>query len=616
MSISSDGRNLGCVGIDLGTTNTAMAEVALDESGATRAQVVAIPQLVALGAIEARPLLPSTVYFAHESEAHLALPWDQSRRYCVGEYARQRAVQTPGRVVTSAKSWLSHTGIDRRTAVLPAAAPPDVERISPVEASYRILDHLCEAYRNLGREGAELGEREVVLAVPASFDAAARDLTIEAAIAAGFQQVHLLEEPQAALYAWIESRGADFCKHLRVGDVVLVVDVGGGTTDFSAMLVEEREGELELLRVAVGDHILLGGDNMDLALGYALKAKLEQAGQSVNQGQLLALWHAARHSKEELLSRPELEMIPVAIAGRGSQLLGNSLRTQLTRQELELLLLDGFFPVVPITARPQQRARTALTQLGLPYASDPAITRHLAEFLCRQVKAIPGRDHSDHQDSIDFLKPTALLFNGGAFKCELLRERVIANINAWLSEAKQPPLRILPGEDLDLAVARGAAYYGAVRRGKGLRIRGGTARSYYVGIESPMPAVPGVEPPVAALCVLPMGVEEGSSCDLPDQVLGVIVGQPVTFQFFGSTVRRQDRAGTLVDPIVLGEIEELAPIEIVLPAENRSPGDIVAVRLQAAVTSLGSLLLEAVPTSPIIPNERWKVELSVRGEGA
>ena len=537
MSANGGERNGGCVGIDLGTTHTAMAEVSFEESGATHAHVLAIPQLVTLGAIEARPLLPSMVYFAHESEADLALPWDTSRRYCVGEHARRRAVQTPGRVVSSAKSWLSHAGIDRRTALLPVAAPPDVERISPVEASYRILDHLCEAYRSLKRQGKELSEQEVVLAVPASFDAAARDLTIEAAIAAGFENVHLLEEPQAALYAWIESIGADFRNYLRVGDVVLVVDVGGGTTDFSAMLVQQHEGELELSRVAVGDHILLGGDNMDLALAYALKAKLEQAGQAVDQAQLLALWHAARRSKEELLSRPELQEIPVAIAGRGSQLLGNALRAELTRQEVESLLLDGFFPVVPVTARPQQRTRTALTQLGLPYASDAAITRHLAEFLCRQANAISVSDNAGSDTSIDFLKPTAVLFNGGAFKCALFRERVISNVNAWLTDARCPPVRILPGEDLDLAVARGAAYYGAVRRGKGLRIRGGIARSYYVGIESPMPAVPGMQPPILALCVVPIGVEEGSSCDLPDQVLGVIVGQPVTFRFFGSTVR-------------------------------------------------------------------------------
>lgn len=609
------GASVECVGIDLGTTHTALARAGASECGQTSVHVVEIPQLVGPSAIEQRALLPSIVYFAHESEAALALPWDESRRYCVGEYARQRALGAPSRAVVSAKSWLSYAGVDRRSALLPTDAPADVERISPVEASYRICNYLCEAYQSLHGCQGGLIEQDVVLTVPASFDAAARDLTIEAATAAGFEHVHLLEEPQAALYAWIESVGTDFRSQLRVGDVVLVVDVGGGTTDFSAVLVQQSEGQFELSRVAVGDHILLGGDNMDLALAYALKTKLERAGHGIDHAQLLALWHAARQAKEELLSRPDLAEFPIVIAGRGSQLLGNALRTELTIQEVESLLLDGFFPIVAITERPQQRARTALTQLGLPYASDAAITRHLADFLCRQANAISGQSLASRGATGDFSTPTAILFNGGVFKCKLFRERLLANINEWLLLAQSAPLRVLPGEDLDLAVARGAAYYGAVRRGKGLRIRGGTARSYYVGIESPMPAVPGVAAPVAALCVAPFGVEEGSACDLPEHVLGVVVGEPVTFRFFGSSVRRDDRPGTLVEPILPEEIEELAPIEVVLPAEHRSPGDIVVVRLQAAVTSVGTLLLEAVPTTPMVANERWKVELNVRHEG-
>ena len=600
------------VGIDLGTTHTAIARIKIDSEGRARAETVGVAQLVAANAIEERTLLPSAVYFAHEGEAALALPWDPTRDYCVGHYARERALQAPARVITSAKSWLSHAGVDRRSALLPVDAPPDLERISPTEASYRILDHLFEAYRARNDGSPDLASQEVILTVPASFDAAARDLTLEAALAAGFDNVHLLEEPQAALYAWIESMGDGFRSQLKVGDVVLVVDVGGGTTDFSAMLVQDRDGELELTRVAVGDHILLGGDNMDLALAYALKSKLEATGQSIDSSQLLALWHAARTGKEELLSRPELERVPIAIVGRGSQLLGNSLRTELTREEVESLLVEGFFPRVAVTARPQQRARSGLTQLGLPYASDAGVTRHLAAFLCRQAEAVSGEPVKPS----GFLKPTALLFNGGVFKCRAFRDRIVANLNDWLASASAPPVRVLPGEDLDLAVARGAAYYGSVRRGKGLRIRGGTARAYYVGIESPMPAVPGFEPPVVALCVAPMNVEEGTSCALPDEVLGVVVGEPVTFRFFGSSVRRTDVAGTRVDPILPQEIQELAPIEVVLPAENRTPGEMVAVRLQAAITSVGSLLLEAVPVAPVVANERWKVELNVRHEGS
>jgi len=597
------------IGIDLGTTHTAMARFSADGGRPSCCETVKVSQLVGQNAVEEQTLVPSAIYFAHEGEKPLGLPWDATRRYCVGQYARTRAFQAPNRVITSAKSWLSHSGVDRRGALLPVDAPSDLERISPTEASYRILDHLFEAYRAGYKR--DLATEEVILTVPASFDAAARDLTIEAAIAAGFDNVHLLEEPQAALYAWIEAMGDGFRAQLKVGDIVLVVDVGGGTTDFSAMLVKDRDGELELLRVAVGEHILLGGDNMDLALAYALKAKLESAGQNIDQPQLLALWHAARNGKEELLNRPELAHVPITIVGRGSQLLGDALRTELTRKDVESLLVEGFFPMVPVTARPQQRPRAALTQMGLPYASDAAITRHLAAFLCRQARAI----EAGPAVASSLLKPTCLLFNGGVFKCELFRERIVDNLNNWLAAEGCPKIRVLPGENLDLAVARGAAYYGAVRRGHGLRIRGGTARAYYVGIESPMPAVPGLEPPITALCVAPMGVDEGTRCDLPMDVLGVVVGEPVQFRFFGSTVRRGDVAGTRVGRIVPQEIEELAPIEVVLPAENRSPGDVVAVRLQAAITSVGSLLIEAVPVTPVTQNERWKVELNVRHEG-
>lgn len=611
MSDTAKGSIQGCIGVDLGTTHTALAEAHWG-GRAVQVSAVSLEQVTGQGAVQSLPLLPSFVYFAHDAEAPLALRWDPSRRYCVGQYARERASDAPARVVSSAKSWLSHVGIDRRSALLPMNAPSDVERISPVEASYRILDHLCEAYRAEPRPLGDLTEQEVILAVPASFDAAARDLTLEAALAAGLENVFLLEEPQAALYAWIEATGDAFRQHLQVGDVVLVVDVGGGTTDFSAILVQEKDGQLELNRVAVGDHILLGGDNMDLALAYALKAKLEKDGPSVAPGELPALWHAARRAKEEILSRPELQSIPVAIAGSGSQLLGNARRTELTRAELETLLLDGFFPSVEVTARPAVRTRAALTQIGLPYANDAGITRHLAEFLCRQANAVaPGEGAQP-----SFLRPTALLFNGGVFKCNLFRQRIIDSLSHWLDSVGCPAPRVLPGENLELAVARGAAYYGAVRRGRGVRIRGGTARAYYVGIESPMPAVPGMEPPIAALCVAPFGIDEGTPCELPDQVLGAVVGQPVTFRFFSSTVRREDMPGTLIEHMVPQEIDELAPIEIVLPAENRRAGEVVAVRLQASVTAVGSLLIEAVPVNPLFANERWKVELNVRSEGA
>lgn len=598
------------VGIDLGTTHSAFSVLSVEPSEQLKPGVQPVRQLVARGAVEERSLLPSFVYLAHPSEGALALPWDKQRTFCVGEWARNRGAEAPNRVISSAKSWLSHTGIDRRAAVLPLGAAEDIEKISPVEASWKYLDHLAESWQAKNPELPPLAEQEVVLAVPASFDAAARDLTVEAAYAAGFEQVSLLEEPQAALYAWLEAMGDAWRKELKVGDVILVVDIGGGTTDFSAIAALEREGSLELHRVAVGDHILLGGDNMDLALAHRLRMKLQAEGKQLDRWQLGALTHACRSAKEKLLSDEALEKVPVVVPSRGSQLLGGSLKTELLQAEVRETLLEGFFPAVDASARPVSRARAGLTQVGLPYAADAAITKHLAVFLARQASATAKLDGHDISEGI--LRPTRVLFNGGVLKASVVKERLLSTLNAWLAEAGAPAATELPGSDLDLAVARGAAYFAQVKRGKGLRIRGGTARAYYVGIESPMPAVPGFEPPISALCVAPFGMEEGTDAELPAQELAVVVGEPVRFRFFCSSVRRDDAPGTELMDFSVEELQELAPIEVTLPADGRFEGDLVPVRLRASVTAIGTLQLEALPLEPLKPDERWKLELNVR----
>ena len=592
------------VGIDLGTTHTALAYAPDVEDGA-RSTPLEVPQLVAPGVVERHPLLPSFLYFAPESEPPLSLPWDRARRYAVGEYARRRASEAPARVVSSAKSWLSHPTVDRRAPILPLNAPEDVEKVSPVEASFRYLDHLVESWKAAGQE-SELAEQSIVLAVPASFDASARDLTVEAAFAAGMEGITLLEEPQAALYAWIESVGDEWRKLLKVGDVVLIVDIGGGTTDFSAVEAVESDGGLELRRVAVGDHILLGGDNMDLALAHVAKARLEAEGHELDPWQLHALMHASRAAKERLFSS-DVASVPVVVPSRGSELLGRSLRTVLEREEVERTIVDGFFPEVAVAEEPARRARTALTQVGLPYAADAAVMRHLAAFLRRQAGAVVGPTAN-----AGLLRPSAVLFNGGVLKAERIRTRILDTLGRWLRDAGAPAPRELPAADLDLAVARGACYYGLVRKGRGLRIRGGTAQAYYVGIESPAPAVPGVPPPITAFCVAPFGVEEGSRVDLPPHELGVVVGEPVRFRFFGSSVRRHDAAGDEITRFKPAELSELSPIELTLPAEGRQAGEVVPVRLESGVTPIGTLALEAVPLNPRSPDERWKVELSVR----
>ncbi len=603
------------VGIDLGTTHCALSYVDLERSeGEEIAQdLMLIPQLTNPGSVEGRPLLPSFLYLPHPDEfapADLALPWAQQPDVIAGELARSVGARTPIRLLSSAKSWLCHPGVDRRAPILPAEAPEEVPRLSPLDASVHYLQHMRNAWNHLHPDH-DLATQGVTVTVPASFDPAARELTAEAARAVGLDRLTLLEEPQSALYSWIHDSQGGWRDQVKPGDVILVIDVGGGTTDLSLIAVTERDGSLELNRVAVGDHILLGGDNMDLALAHVVSGKLSQQGTKLDMWQLQALSHGCRHAKEVLLADPSIDSVPVVVPSRGSRLIGGTVRTELTREEVTNTLVEGFFPKVPASARPATRARSALTRLGLPYAQDAAITRHLAAFLGRQAGATADLSGFTAPDAdASFLHPTAVLFNGGVFKAPLLAERVTQVLNQWLEADGRAAARLLQGADLDLAVARGAAYYGYVRRGRGVRIRGGTARSYYVGVESAMPAVPGMEPPVQALCLAPFGMEEGTEAEVPPQEFGLVVGEPVRFRFFGSSVRRDDPVGTLLQDWSDADLEELEEIQATLPAESRTPGEVVPVHLQAAVTEVGTLRLDAIPHSG---PERWNVEFDVRG---
>ncbi|SDC13918.1 Molecular chaperone DnaK (HSP70) [Massilia sp. PDC64] len=603
------------IGIDLGTTHSALSYVDLQASDGEKADqgVLGIPQLSAPGTVEALPLLPSFLYLPHPDElapGELALPWTNGQAApVVGEMARSRGAGTPIRLVSSAKSWLSHPSVDRRAAILPTDAPEEVERVSPLAASTRYLEHLKAAW-NAAHPDAPFERQAVTVTIPASFDPAARELTAEAARSAGYGSPTLLEEPQAALYSWIQGSGGRWRKQVKAGDIVLVVDVGGGTSDFSLIAILERDGNLEPHRVAVGDHILLGGDNMDLALAHLVARKLQANGTQLDAWQMRALTYACRGAKEHLLADADATTWPIVVPSRGSKLIGGSIRTELTREEVTTFITDGFFPRVEASARPATRTRAGLTQVGLPYAQDAAITRHLAAFLGRQAGAtaelegFQGKVNPEHT----FLHPSAVLFNGGVFKSDILAKRVMDTINDWLYMEGAEPARMLEGADLDLAVARGAAYYGYARRGGGVRIRGGTARSYYVGVESSMPAIPGFEPPLEALCVAPFGMEEGSELELPGQEFGLVVGEPVHFRFFGSSTRRQDRIGDVLESWNPDELQELNEIQATLPAEGRTPGDVVQVKLHAVATEAGTLELVAVARE----GQRWKVEFDVR----
>jgi molecular chaperone DnaK (HSP70) len=583
------------VGIDLGTTNCALAFIDTLADGAT-VEHLAVTQLVGPGEIATRPTLPSFLLLPGEHEVPseaMALPWTGPARSAVGTFAQGRGAELPHRLVASAKSWLSSSHVDRTAPILPwrgAEREVDGERVSPVDASARYLGHLRAAWDH-AHPDAPLADQDVLVTVPASFDAVARELTVAAARHAGLPRITLLEEPQAAFYAWLAQSGDGWRQKLVPGDVVLVCDVGGGTTDFSLIEIKDERGNLAIERVAVGDHILLGGDNMDLALAAVAGQTLAAQGKQLDGLQQRALVHACRRAKEQLLGESAPATVPVSLLGRGSKLIGGTVRVDVQREDAVRQLIDGFFPVCSADDRPAKRRAAGLRELGLAYASDPAVTKHLADFL-------------DRHDSA----PTAILWNGGVMKATAIRKRVLDVVGDWYGRAP----RELEGTDLDLAVALGAAYYGNVRRGRGIRIRGGTARAYYIGIETAAPAIPGFAPPVKALCVAPMGMEEGSSAELPDDDLGLVVGEPSTFRFFASSARKEDPVGALVDPAA-AELVELDPVEQEVEAGGgRKAGEVVPVALTAHVTEVGTLELWCQARDGA---GRWKLEYSVRERG-
>lgn len=586
------------IGIDLGTTNCVVAYTALDAEQ-PKTELLPLPQLVAPGTIEARRSLPSFLYLADESEANgaLDLPWAHGRDFAVGEFARLQGAEKPDRTIGAAKSWLAHSRVDRREPILPWNAPAGVRKISPVTVSQRYIEHLAAAW-NARFPDAPFAEQRVVLTVPASFDAAARELTREAALAAGLpEDFVLLEEPQAAVYAWVNSEGDRWRRRLKVGDKLLVCDVGGGTTDLTLVGVSEVDGELQLQRIAVGNHLLVGGDNMDLALAHYVAGLSAQKGVKLDPWQSVALWHSCRAAKESLLSKDGPATQTVSVLGRGSKLIGGTVSVEVDRESALNLLTSGFFPACSIDDSPARRRASGFQEIGLPYESDTAITKHLAAFL---------RAHGEPQQGP--IQPTYILFNGGVFRSDVLRERLLQVVRGWNDDPNSP--RALEGEhDLDYAVARGAAYYGWAKEHGGVRIRGGTARAYYVGIETAGLAVPGAPRPLRALCVAPIGMEEGTETDVPSGDIGLVVGEPAHFRFFSSAVRKQDKPGTVLTSWSEEELVETDSVEAVLPADEAIDEPYVPVRFHTRITELG--VFELWCFSPQTGG-RWKLEFSVR----
>ncbi len=596
------------VGIDLGTTNCAAAYV--DTKGRERPaadiKTFEIPQLVAAGETAPRAMLPSFLYLPgpHELPPGAAvLPWKDDSDRIVGEFARVQGARVPAHLVSSAKSWLCHPGVDREADILPWGAPGEARRVSPVEASAEYLRHIRDSWNARFAsedETAKLEAQEVVLTVPASFDEAARELTVEAAKRAGFVHLTLLEEPQAAFYCWIVTHQDGWQQQVRGGELILVCDIGGGTTDFSLITVIETPTGPGFRRVAVGDHLMLGGDNIDLALAHHVEAKL--GGARLDAEQWSALRFACRTAKEKLLADDSpASRWPVTIAGRGSRLIGGSLQSELTREECLSVVVEGFFPKTGPTEVPTKGGRLGLQEFGLPFVADPAIPRHLAAFLKRHKAEPIGQGPRPPDDRP--ARPDAVLFNGGALTPSLVRQRIVDVVASWFPGGDYSP-RVLTNVSLDLAVAIGAAYYGVVRRGGGIRIGGGTARSVYVGFEAET-----VEKPW--LCVVPRDAQEGDEIAIERHDFDLLMGQPVAFPLASSSVRADDRPGDLVagDP---DSILPLPPLVGLMRVGRKAKAERVPVRLAAKVTEVGTVELWCQSRTD---DRRWRLQVQLRGPG-
>ncbi len=590
------------VGIDLGTTHCALASVDTRKGAAAEVVDFPVPQLVRPGELSPRPLLPSCVYLPSDAElpeAALRLPWsgDEVPRLAVGELARWQGAKVPGRLVASAKSWLCHPGVDRSAPILPWGAPADVAKLSPVEASALLLRHMAAAW-DTAHPGQPLSAQEVVVTVPASFDEAARALTVSAIRRAGLQRFTLLEEPQAAFYDFTSRHRLDLQRALLGTRLVLVVDVGGGTSDFTLVHAGVAPEGPVLERLAVGEHLVLGGDNMDAAVAKALETRWAEGGRRLSATQWTQLLQAARAAKEALLSDAPPERYGVSLVSEGSRLLGGTLSGELSRDEVQGLVLDGFFPRVDGAESPRRSARLGIQELGLPFAQDAAITRHLAAFLRAHAPAVSRA----LGEPTDFPRPDAVLLNGGVFNSPQLSARLLDVLSSWWPD--RPRIPLLAHGSLDRSVARGAAWYGLVRKGFGLKIGGGAARAFYVGVAGS----PAGEPP-RAVCLIPRGLDEGGSVALTERPFTLTLGKPVQFPLYASTADRLDAPGEVVEVTDEETFRPLPPLHALLRSAAARTGD-VAVQLSATLTELGTLELfaEAPATA-----EKWRLEFELRG---
>ena len=593
------------VGIDLGTTNSAVACVALREDmpQAGRLRMVRIPQLTGQGEIGRLEVLPSFLYLpgTYDLPQDLTtLPWERNREvpYIVGQFARDHGARVPSRLISSAKSWLCHANVDRRAPILPWGAE-GVRKMSPVAATAAYLRHIRESWNHQQGEDPEnhLENQLVILTVPASFDEVARDLTVEAAAQAGLPSVTLLEEPLAAFYSWLRRHEKSWQEHIRPGELVLVCDVGGGTTDFTLITLEEHDGSLRFERMAVGDHLILGGDNADLALARVVEHSSPGGSGTLSGDRWKALCHQCRQAKEEILAG-KCRQKRITLTGEGSRLIAGTLSATLERATVEEVVLDGFFPLVDEVEEQADTSRPAITEFGLPYEADPAVTRHLIRFMQRHnadIRRRTGRDNA---------APEWLLFNGGSLKPRIIQERIQQAVARWYGTQASGIPRILDNPLPELAVAQGAAYYGLVKTGRGVRVGGGSPRSYYIGIGAAQTAA---TPPAQAVCVTERGAQEGSRVALEAHEFKVLTNQPVVFELFASSYRSGDRVGDMVH--VDDSMTALPPVQTIVQYGKKGTRARIPVTLEAVYTEIGTLALWCRSR---IGTHRWKLQFQLR----
>jgi len=590
------------IGIDLGTTNSAVSYVDLsDESIAKpQIQIFRIPQLTAPNEISRLSVLPSFLYITGEYDIDMEstqLPWDKNPSKITGAYARDHGKKVPSRLVLSAKSWLCHSKVDRKSPILPWGSDQSVRKVSPVEASSAYLNHIRMAWneRMGDDEDAWLENQMVILTVPASFDEVARDLTVESARLAGIPNVVLLEEPLAAFYSWLGRHETEWQRHVSPGNLILICDVGGGTTDFTLIALQEIDGNQRFERIAVGDHLILGGDNIDLTLARTIAEKMQgSSGQQLSLDRWQSLCHQCRDAKESILSDVS-DAKTITLIGEGRSLIAGTLSSILDKSEIEKTVLDGFFPIIDSTdvqAMGEKKQRKGITEFGLPYEQEPAITKHLCKFLDNHRSDIKNL----HQTESTY-QPDVVLFNGGSLKPEWIQNRICQSIQSW-SKASQTPT-ILKNPEPFLAVAVGAAYYGLVKMGHGVRVGSGSARSYYLGIDTKQGK--------QAVCIVERGQEEGTGNKFDNKTFEVLANQPVRFDLYSSSYRSGDRTGDIFH--VDNSFSLLPPLQTVIQYGKSAIQKQLPIVIETQYSELGALSIwcKAKQTE-----HRWQLRFELR----